>query len=237
MEQSFERRPEVDLLRTIAILGMVVYHIAFDLQEFYGFDINVFSGPWKTLARATAILFLLLVGVSFYLSAERKHNNIRLIFQGALKRAAILFFFAYVITLVTYFWAPDEYIRFGILHLIATSLLFLPFFVHFGVWNALIGLFCLALGPVFSSMQTIHSNLLIFGITPPGFQSLDYFPLFPWFGVVLLGFALGKLLYGKEQNLRIVSLPLALTMPGRISLAIYMLHQPVILGILWLLPI
>ena len=61
----------VDLLRTLTIILMIVYHAAYDLETFYGWSIGVHEGWWKLLARIACSLFLLLVGLSFVLSWKR----------------------------------------------------------------------------------------------------------------------------------------------------------------------
>ena len=78
--------------------------------------------------------------------------------------------------------------------------------------------------------------LLPLGIHSPEFASYDYFPLVPWFGVFLAGAALGKWAYAPGRSL----LPLSpretfINFAGRHSLLIYLVHQPVIMGVLYLL--
>lgn len=74
------------------------------------------------------------------------------------------------------------------------------------------------------------------GLTAPGFYSADYFPLLPWFFLFLLGTGLGGwCLENREAPLLALRLPAALTWPGRHSLVIYVLHQPVLYGISFLL--
>ena len=59
---------EADLLRGVAIVLMVLYHLAFDLDYFAVYQIDVISGFWLAAARISASLFLLLVGLSLTLS-------------------------------------------------------------------------------------------------------------------------------------------------------------------------
>ncbi len=95
-------------------------------------------------------------------------------------------------------------------------------------------------------MEWIHVDtrwLTPIGITPQPYPAVDFFPLIPWFGVVLLGVFLGNLLYA--DNKRQFPLPAwgdffpfnALEFMGRHSLVIYMIHQPIILLVLYLLGI
>ena len=74
------------------------------------------------------------------------------------------------------------------------------------------------------------------GFTAPGFFSADYFPLLPWFFLFLLGTGLGGwCLRNRESQILTAPLPRMLTWPGRHSLMIYVLHQPVLYGISYLI--
>ena len=121
------RYPELDLLRTGAILGMIIYHAAYDLTAFYGWNIDITHGEWKVFERVIAITFLLLVGISFAISYSRTKPE--QVWTKFLKRGLIVFGCGLLVSLVTYFLDPPTYVRFGILHLIGLSLILLPFFV------------------------------------------------------------------------------------------------------------
>jgi len=89
-------------------------------------------------------------------------------------------------------------------------------------------------------MTTENPLLFPLGILYPGFFSLDYYPLFPWFGFVLTGMGLGYLLYIPERNsllAKIGSLPAPewLLLAGRQALLLYFLHQPLLLTALFFL--
>ena len=216
-----KRHIEIDILRTIAILGMIIYHTAFDLAAFYSWDIDVLHTGWRMFARSTAILFLVLVGISFVLSWQRTPN-----YKKQLRRAAIILGSAMLITIVTYIALEDQYVRFGILHLIGTAALLLPFFTPLKNWNVLAGLLLIGAGMF---------------VPPPGFHSVDYFNPLPWLGVILIGMAIGEVMYvrrekpsKKKKKVSHTKLPLW-TLPGRYSLWIYLLHQPIIITLLWIL--
>lgn len=232
------RYPEIDLLRSLAILGMVVYHTGYDLYAFYGWDINLFDGPWRLLQKSVAILFLVLVGVSFRISWERTPGVFLHKYRKYGKRGLLLLLCGLLITTVTYFIEPHTYVRFGILHVIGVSVLLLPFFSPLKEGNTLMGIVCLIIGSALPHLSTETSLFLPLGLMPPGFSSVDYYPLLPWFGLILIGDAIGHLLYirlkrtplkPKTYHLQILS------WPGRHSLAIYLLHQPMLLIILGLL--
>jgi uncharacterized membrane protein len=83
----------------------------------------------------------------------------------------------------------------------------------------------------------IHFDWLApFGIISDSFSSFDYFPLLPWFGVFLGGAALGKWLYKERKSLIKKTMPGGpFNLAGRHTLLIYIVHQPIFLGILYAL--
>lgn len=229
------RYPEVDALRGLAIVLMIVYHLAFDLMYFGNFNLDVLSGGWKLLARTSAILFLLLVGVSFAISFERsrKQRSGPYLYMKYVKRGAKIFAFGMLISFATYFIDPYAYVKFGILHLIGVSTLLLPLFFKFKTINMFLAF--LLLLPVYlptSLPASVNAHWAFpFGFPYPGFQSLDYFPLIPWFGVIMLGLRIGQKLYVEGSSWRSQFFILRssfsiLPWLGRNSLPIYLLHQP-----------
>ena len=86
------------------------------------------------------------------------------------------------------------------------------------------------------SMTIRFDWLLPLGIHTPGYYSFDYFPFIPWFGVFLLGATLGRTAYTSRKSLLPWNLPQSfVNVAGRHSLLIYILHQPVILAVLYVL--
>ncbi len=239
------RYPEIDLLRTIAIFLMVIYHILFDLEFLYGSSSIDLSVPfWKTFQVCSASLFLILVGISFVLSYQRTAANPgKLVYRKYLRRGLRIIGYGVLISLTTYIFDTQTYVRFGILHLIGVSVLVLPFFYRLKEYNIVIGILSICIGKYVSTIF-IHSSLLLpFGITYTGFQTIDYFPLFPWFGVVLIGVAIGHFFFVRNPHWRTKRLDQFLRhrsigiigLPGRYSLLIYLIHQPLILLVLSLI--
>lgn len=233
---------EVDLLRGCAVVLMVLFHLAFDLDYFDFARLDVHSGFWFFLGRLAAVLFVLLVGVSLVLSCRRAE------LQGQtsgfprrlLKRSLWLLALAMGITLATYLFIGKGFIVFGVLHLIGVSILLAYPFLRLRSANAAIGLLFIFLGWYFSTLDFGSPWLIWVGLAPATFYTLDYFPLFPWFGVVLVGTALGDALFrGYRLRIELPDLsrsplvrPFALL--GKNSLAIYLLHQPTLIALLWL---
>ena len=235
MTTTDRRRLEIDLLRTLAIACMVLYHLVYDLGVLYGWEIDPFTGGWRLLARATAGLFLAVSGASVALASARHERDIP--WGRRVRRSAQIGAAAMLVTAVTYVALDDLYVRFGILHLVAVSGLLLPFFLRFGRWNVLFGALWIAAGSLVSDLRAPTSLLLPLGVRPPGFATVDYFPLLPWFGVVLLGAGVAAIVYapGRAVPSPRGRLWQALSLPGRHPLAVYLLHQPVLLAVLYTL--
>jgi uncharacterized membrane protein len=149
---------------------------------------------------------------------------------------------ALAVTAATYVYDPASTIYFGILHCLAVSILICgaafkkagP--VACAAWAALLIGLGAALRVLVKGVEINFVGLLPFGITSTSFYSFDYFPLFPWFGIFLAGSALGKSVYAFRRSLIPRRLPETfLNAAGRHSLLIYVVHQPVIMGILYVL--
>ncbi|MDE4907470.1 DUF1624 domain-containing protein [Methanogenium marinum] len=243
MEQAenIQTRPksrfwEIDAARGIAIIMMVTYHLLFDLVYFGVADIAITSGFWRAFALTCACTFVFLVGLSLHISRERaiqKGVKGSALVQKFLMRGAFILALGCGITLVTWYVIGGGYILFGILHLIGLSICLAPLFFPLQKKNLIAGVIVLALGLVVTG--TVGPLWLAWlGIHPAGFYSVDYEPLIPWFGLVLLGLGAGAYLYPKGRPLRQIRQPCPpvtnlLATAGRHSLLIYIIHQPVLI--------
>ena len=229
---------EIDTARGIAILMMVLFHTLFDLSFFSIAPVNVSTGFWRYFAYATATLFLLIVGVSLVVSHDRaaaKRSGSALA-KKFLLRGAGIFSLGLLVTAATWLYLGEGFIIFGILHLIGVSVMLSPLFFRFRRYNLIIGSCCILAGFFLTGIYGPWW-LLPFGIHPAGFTSVDYTPLFPWFGVVLIGIGIGNFLYtGGVRQFAVPRLPDLFSAPlaflGRHSLLIYLVHQPVIIILL-----
>lgn len=233
---------EVDFLRGMAIVLMVLFHLAYDLNYFGVYEVELASGFWFYLARFTASLFLLLVGVSLTLS----HSRARLLGQEdrfrfrLMKRSLWILGLAMGVTLVTYLLIGKGFIVFGVLHLIGISLLLAYTFLGLHSMNFVLGLLFILFGLYLQDLSVDFPWLIWLGLAPRDFSSVDYLPLFPWFGMILMGVAFGDFFY-RDYRRRIHLPDLArshlvrwLALLGRNSLAIYIAHQPVLIGLMYL---
>ena len=237
-----ERLWEIDALRGVAILMMVVYHLLWDLHSLGGFDITLRSGFWSWWQIVTASLFTGLVGLSLTLSynRERRTRPTGSLWSKYVIRGLTVFTWGLVIGLVTYLaLGTGYYVRFGILHLIGLSIILAYPFLRFRWINLALGVILTLLGPAIQGLRLDLPTLEWLAATPG--SGVDYAPLIPWFGRVLIGIFLGNTLYAGGQ--RRFALPdlghNALIMPLRIlgenSLLIYLIHQPILLATLALL--
>lgn len=237
---STSRYPEIDLLRGIAIVMMIAFHFVFDLAFFRIMPIYVSGGFWRYFAYATASLFLLVAGISLAISHARavSHLHGRVLVQKFLVRGAGIFCCGLLVTIATWWYLQEGFVIFGILHLIGVAVMLSPLFFRFRTWNAAIGVVFIALGWILATIPG-PLGLMVFGIHPLTFWSVDYTPIFPWMGLVLIGMAAGEFAYPEgERRWILLELPARAIAPvaflGRHSLVIYLMHQPVILLVLYL---
>jgi uncharacterized membrane protein len=235
---SASRFREIDATRGIAILMMVLFHTVFDLNFFMILPVNVSTGFWRWFAMATASLFLLVVGISLVVSRARSATGLSgfALARKFLIRGTGIFALGLLVTLATWLYLREGFIIFGILHLIGVSVMLSVLFFRFGKYNILLGLLCIAGGFFIGTFQG-PVWLLPLGIYPASFTSVDYTPLIPWFGVVLVGLGVGEVLYaGGVRQFTMPHLPDRIIRPlsfmGQYSLAIYLVHQPIIILLL-----
>jgi uncharacterized membrane protein len=234
--QRSARLPLIDAARGIAVAAMVVYHFSWDLR-YFGFIAADVEGDlgWRLFARSIAASFIFIVGVSLVLSTRSGLDPARF-----LRRLAIIAGAAVAITVVTWFVFPDSFIFFGILHHIAVaSVLGLPFVSAPIAVTAAASALCFVIPSLLAGPALDHPWLLWLGLSTYAPRSNDFVPLFPWFGVALAGIAATRMLpllpacaarlgeFGKRT-------PEALIWAGRHSLGIYLLHQPLLFGLLYL---
>jgi uncharacterized membrane protein len=234
---------ELDILRAAAVFMMIFYHILYDLEYFGEHDFGLDSLPWVIYARIGASIFIVLVGISLTLSfsrAEVKGIPEKGIQLKQVKRGAMIFGWGLIITFITWYILDEFVIVFGILHLIGLSILLGLTFVKYRLLNVVLGMVIIIIGAILIYPNFEFPWLVWLGFRPMEYNYVDYFPLLPWFGVVLIGIAAGHVLYPKYE--RIFSLPdlsenmiiKPLTFIGRHSLFIYLVHQPILFTVLYM---
>lgn len=219
------RYGEIDVLRATAIALMVLFHLVYDLKEFAGVNIDYQAPFWFFIGKISALLFIFISGLCSGFSRFPVRRGIKVLFYGM------------VITIVTYLFMKDEYVRFGILHFLGVAMILSGILFKLSS-RMLWGLASLAalLGFWFKGQVVNTSLLLPFGLLYGGFRSIDYYPLFPYLAVTIVGILAYRSLYAKRMK-PLVEVKLnskLIRWLSRNSLGIYLLHQPIILLIIYM---
>lgn len=226
---------ELDALRGVCIVAMVVIHFLYDAVNFYGLFSWQFSSAFRTLMNWGGVIFLLISGICATLG------------RHSLRRGLIVFACGMLVTVVTvgmYLLGLAEriiMIYFGVLHCLGVCMMLWGVLKKLPTRSlALLGATIIALGLWFRTFRVDTPYLFILGLTTSSFETSDFFPLLPHLGFFLLGAVLGRTLYRRKTTLLPNIDPHAFLIPfftacGRHSLLIYLLHQPVIALVVWLL--
>ena len=244
-KQKVRRLAGLDTIRGITLLSMMLYHTCWDLVFLFGKKIPGYSGlggyVWQ---QSICWTFILLAGFCWSLGSHH------------LKRGLIVFGSGILITFVTLLVMPESRVIFGVLTLIGSCMLLLipmeKLLLKLRAEIGLAGSFLLFL--LFRNVNTgylgsgnwnilklpdgFYENLFTtyLGFPQKGFFSADYFSLLPWFFLFLTGFYLYQLVQKNHMMEKLFSWRVpGFDVIGRHSLLIYLLHQPVVFGISWML--
>lgn len=227
---------ELDALRGLCVLGMVAVHFVYDLIDLYGIVSWDYPDWFLVIMNWGGILFILISGICATLG------------RRSVRRGLIVVLCGFICTAVTWgmyhfgFATKDIIIYFGVLHCLGTCMILWWLFKRLptaalavlGVAIAVAGLF------LWYTPVDVGMYLVPLGFHPAEFYSSDYFPLLPNFGYFLIGAVLGRTVYRRKETLlpKIndrAPLLRFLQLCGKHSLWIYLLHQPVLSSICWLL--
>ena len=226
--QQAPRVEGLDALRGVAILAMVVYHFCFDLR-YFGVARWDFEHDIRWLAARTLILssFLLIAGISAALARRDPAADARWP-----RHVAVIGGAALLVTAASAIMFPRSFIWFGVLHAIALSLLLARLLIDRPRAALAAGVIVIAAGVMLSSQHFDNRMLGWLGFMTGKPMTEDYVPLFPWSGVLFLGIAAGHALVASNFAMLapLARMPRALRFLGRHSLAVYLVHQPLLLG-------
>lgn len=227
---------ELDVLRGVCILGVVAVHLIYDLQTFFSLPFLADSQLFAIVKQWGGVLFLLISGICVTLGSHPVRRGLIVFACGLLCSAVTAGMYA------LHMADKSIIIYFGVLHCLGVCMLLWPLLKRLPVWAlGLVGLGLSVLGLWISGNVLVDFPWLIpLGLVPGDFVSSDFFPLLPNLGFFLVGAFLGKTLYRKKETLLPRVNPanpvLAFfTLLGKWSLPVYLLHQPVITGLLYLI--
>lgn len=225
------RYDRLDALRGLAIVWMAVFHFCFDLAHFRFIAADFYRDPFWTLQRTCIVsLFLFCAGLGQAVAVVHGQDWGRF-----WKRWAQVAGCALLVSAGSAVMFPKSWISFGVLHGIAVMLIVARLTAGWGRWLWPLGLLAIVLPlvvqhPLFDTRATNWVGLVT---RKPVTE--DYVPLLPWLGAVWWGVAAGQWLLARRPQWLAGALaaPLApLAVLGRWSLSFYMLHQPVLIGVL-----
>lgn len=222
----------LDLARTLALIGMAVYHLVWDMTLFGLLPrATVLTGGFRLLAVTVAGSFLFLAGVSLVL-AHREGIRWRAFWQ----RLAVIAAAAALISSATFAVMPDSFIFFGILHSIAVASLLGLVFLRAPFWTVPVAALIVLIAPGLVGGAVFDTPALVWlGLGDAPVQTLDFEPVFPWFAAFLAGMTFARSTAHTRiwRRRPVTGLMRALCWPGRHSLAVYLVHQPVLLAVVW----
>ena len=209
----------LDGLRSLSVVVMIIYHFLYDLEVFYHYEVGLFEGVWPVIRVTFAGLFIFLAGYSSTLS------------RRVFRQGIFLWVMALGITGAMLWYLPSQRIYFGVLHLLGSGYLLsgVLFLKLSSKINLVMGIVVLFLQKVVDSLPLW---LLPIGGGAYHLGMADYFPLIPWLAPFLFGVTVGQM-----KGLATFVTPESkftkiLFWPGRYSLWIYLVHQPILLGLL-----
>ncbi|MDD2486759.1 MAG: heparan-alpha-glucosaminide N-acetyltransferase domain-containing protein [Candidatus Gracilibacteria bacterium] len=227
------RYEKIDYLKGFLVIVMILFHFNYILSNVFGiyFDISPFF--LKNVQLIGGSLFIGISGFCFAIS-EKKHG--KGIIRNYFNKIVILAFLSLSISLITYLSIRSQFIVFGILHFFTLGFSLILFFRKFRYLNFIIGIALIIIGNAIGSILVGSKFLFWLGFKYDGFYSADYYPVIPWFGVMIIGYSIGvflieknlidKVFSGEIKYLRIIGFL------GRKSLLIYVIHAPIIFLIL-----
>lgn len=199
---------------------MIIFHTSYDMRMLNFVDWNFSEGFWYAFPRVIAFTFLFCVGLSLNYS-HRPHIRWRSLGKRSLKIGGA----ALMISVGTYIMFPTQWIYFGTLHCIFVGSILGALVVnHRPLAWALLAL-------ILISQYVLHFDIRwLSGLLQR--PSMDFIPIYPWFWAVLSGMLIGPHM-SKIRAVREMPEMKWPSLLGRHSLKIYLLHQPLIFGVLW----
>lgn len=235
----------LDKIRGFTLISMLAYHTIWDLVYIFGLPWLWYSSPLGFLWQQSICWSFILLSGFCWSFGRRK-----------LKRGLIVFLAGGLVTAATVLFMPESRVVFGVLSLLGSCMLlmiplekllkkckalpglacaFALFALSYHVNQGYLGFFGLNL---YKLPQALYSNLLTsyLGFPPAGFYSSDYFSLFPWLFLFITGYFLHRIFESRALLPKLKGQGSSiLSWLGQKSLPVYLLHQPLIYGLLYLI--
>jgi uncharacterized membrane protein len=212
---------EIDFGRGIAVILMIYFHLMFDLADLYNMNINYRTGIIFVIGRIAGITFIVVSGISCQLANYRDTTY----------RGMRIFAWGMLITLITSF--TQFSIKFGILHLLGIAIISSVLFKRVHQYIVCCFALLILLLPEFIHLQVSNNYFFILGFRRLDFFYSDYYPIIPWYGYFLFGIAFAKFFYSAKKSIISHYIKDPISKIGTKSLLIYLIHQPIILSILY----
>lgn len=229
------RFQRIDALRGLAVVWMTAFHFSFDLAHAGLWPQNFYADPFWTWQRVVIVsLFLFCAGLGQAVATQHSVGWLRFWRRWALVVACAL-----MVSAGSAFMFPNSWIYFGVLHGIAAMLLVARLTARCGRWLWSMGAIAIASKFIATYAISVYASDGFFNqntvnwlgwITQKPITE-DFVPIFPWLGVLWWGMASGFWLIQKHPQWLQGSAPRPLAWLGRWSLPYYMLHQPVLIGL------
>ena len=246
MATSSTRFAGIDALRGAAMLWMTTYHFCFDLQHFGYTRQNFYEDPFWTWQRTGIVsLFLLCAGAGQAIAVLQGQSWPRF-----WRRWAQVVGCAALVSLGSWWMFPHSWISFGVLHGMALMLLTVRWLLVRGWLRGatpwVLGLGAVLAAPLLSALLQSHGSPALgaalqsrwwnwLGVVTEKPPTEDWVPLLPWLGVMLWGAGAAQWWWQRRTSRAVRTAGAAeraLALLGRWSLSYYMLHQPVLIGLL-----
>ena len=236
---QIQRFNALDSLRGIAIIWMTAYHFCFDLNHFGYLRQDFHDDPFWTWQRTAIVsLFLFTAGLGQVIAVSQGQS-----WQRFWRRWGQVVGCALLVSAGSYAMFPQSFIYFGVLHGMAVMLLIVRLTAAWGAWLWILGSLVFAMKFIaiyahtyWTGVEFLNQNYFNWlGLISRKPITEDYVPIIPWLGVMWWGVAAGSWAlrqrphwFGVETG--VAGRPLAWL--GRWSLTYYLLHQPVLMGLL-----
>lgn len=240
-----ERYHLIDSFRGLALINMVLFHLLYDMRMIYQIPLPLYQEQLAYIwQQSICWTFIIIGGISWNFS------------KNHWKRGLTVFGCGLIISMVTLLVIPEEAVKFGILSFMGLAVVLMIFLDKWmKCWNPYLGAFLsfllfllshqiahgyIGIGgiPFIRVPGLLYANEVttLLGLPEPGFVSSDYFPLFPWMFLFLTGYFLWKCMEKcwKAKQILKINIP-GISFLGRRTILFYMLHQPMLMGILGML--